>query len=113
MNIFRTNNPKDNEKEIEAMLKSTLQPVVPRPEFTQKLGHRLFDGSVPEIEINHQGKIQTIIWIGVGILSGLVLILTNGRAIISILSTLGIWNYFKRQITIKRRTVLHTQRQFS
>jgi len=98
---------REDVNEMEHLLKTTLQPVTPRSEYARKLRYRLLDHSVPTVEIYPKGRIHAAILIVVGILSGLILLLTNGRAIISILSSLGILNYFKRQSELKRHTILH------
>lgn len=94
---------------METLLKGTLQSIAPRPEFVQQLRRRLQDTAIPSIravKVPTMEKSHTTILIAASVLSGLLVLLTNARAIISLVSALGALLYLRRQAQQKRGATL-------
>lgn len=83
--------------EIESLLGTYLQPVSPRPEFVSQLKKRLLDTTRPRVQI--PGKKYMDYWlIALASVIGSALFLVTGvRAILTVMSALGIIHFFKNQ----------------
>jgi len=77
---------------IENVMHSSLQPVVPRPEFVEGLHQRLTDPMTPTVRFTRQYSTQFILLIIATVLSGIVFILTASRVIISLIREFRITN---------------------
>ena len=96
--IFR----KPNMPDVENILIGALRPVTPRPEFVQHLRRRLQDTTIPSVKVPTMVKSHMAILITASVLGSLLVVLTNSRAIISLISTLGALFYLRRQMQQKR-----------
>jgi hypothetical protein len=69
---------------IENVMKTSMQPVAPRPEFVAGLHQRLTDPMNPRVRFTRRYSSQFILLIITTVLSGIVFILASSRVIISL-----------------------------
>ena len=77
---------------IENAMHSSLQPVVPRPEFVEGLHRRLTDPMNPRVRFTRQYSSQFILLVIATVLSGIVFIITASRVIISLIREFRLTN---------------------
>lgn len=90
--------------EVESHLRATLSPVPPRPEFVKKLRHRLLDVSRPQIVLPKTNPKQHILLVFASIASGVFVVLTGIRTVLSIFGMLGLLRLIIRHGQEKRLT---------
>ena len=93
---------------IETILKSTLKPVTPRPEFVQELRRGLMSHSIPGKNGSKHESENNIMLVVFSFLGAAFLLSLGIRAIASLVGLLGLW-HFSRQPQPKKNlpTIAH------
>lgn len=88
--------------EIERILRNTLRPVAPRPEFIRDLRRRLALPGVERAMAAERRVSHTVLLVVASVLSSALLLLNGSRVILSLLATIGVIRNLKRDARRKR-----------
>lgn len=95
-----------NLQELESNLREILQPVVPTQDFVADLKKRLL--RYPRWKIALPGMLKSIMLVSAGLFSGVIILVTGIRAIVTILGTFKILRQIKTQVNKKQVSATQT-----
>jgi ribose/xylose/arabinose/galactoside ABC-type transport system permease subunit len=95
-----------NLQELESNLREIFQPVVPTTDFVAGLKKSLL--RYPRWKIALPGMLKSIMLVSAGLLSGLIILVTGIRAIVTILGTFKILRQIKTQVNKKQVSATQT-----
>ncbi len=84
---------------VERLLAENLLPVNPRAEFVRGLKQQLLNKSEPIIMLPGAGIARNVMVVIAGLLSGTLILVFGGRAVIALLASLGVIQVKKRMET--------------
>ena len=89
-----------NLQDLESNMREFFQPVVPTPDFVADLKKSLL--RYPRWKIALPGMLQSIMLVSAGLVSGILILVTGIRAIVTILGTFKILRQIKTQVNNKQ-----------
>ncbi|MFC2052768.1 hypothetical protein ACFLV7_00500 [Chloroflexota bacterium] len=95
-----------NLQELESNLREILQPVVPSQDFVADLKKRLL--RYPRWKIALPGMLKSIMLVSAGLISGVIILVSGMRAIVTILGTFKILRQIKNQENKKQVSATET-----
>ena len=95
-----------NFQELESSLRKILLPVDPSPDFVADLKTSLL--RYPRWKIALPGMLQSIMLVSAGLISGVMILVTGMRAIVTIFGTFKILRQFKTQVNKKQVSAIQT-----
>jgi len=91
---------------LESNLREILQPVVPTPDFMDDLKKRLL--RYPRWKIALPGMLKSIMLVSAGLFSGVIILVTGIRAIVTIFGAFKILRQIKTQVNKKQVSATQT-----
>ena len=86
MNVSQVN--KDGLEDLEHLMQTSFPAVNPRPEFVHQLHQRLTDPLLPTVRFPRKVTSQFLLFIAIGVISGVIFFLTAGRLFKSLIDTI-------------------------
>ncbi len=89
--------------EVETRLEEMFTPVMPRPDFVRDLRHRLMAQFTPKARAGMDNQ-QTMLIIAASLLSFVMVLMVSLRALLAVLTSLGLLYQYRHQLHREKRT---------